>query len=160
MDSEISKLLKEKNLTIACAESCTGGLLTSRLTDVPGSSAYLKGSLVAYANEVKISMLKVNAATIEKFGAVSEVTAREMAVNVRQIFDTTIGVSITGIAGPTGATDDKPVGLVFVAVSGPNGDTVEKFNFNGERLEIKQKTVEAALVLIQLYLNLMLEKTF
>ncbi len=159
MDSEISTLLKENNFTICCAESCTGGLLTSRLTDVAGSSAYLKGSLVAYANEVKISMLNVDAATIEKFGAVSEQTAREMAANVRKIFDTTIGVSITGIAGPTGATNDKPVGLVFVAVSGPNGDTVEKFNFNGSRIEIKQKTVEAALVLIQLYLNLMAEKT-
>lgn len=158
MDSEIAKILTEKNLTIACAESCTGGLLTSRLTDVAGSSAYVKGAVVAYANEIKMSMLNVSETALKDFGAVSEPVALEMAAHVREIFNTSIGVSITGIAGPGGATDTKPVGLVFVAVSGSNGDMAKKFNFSGERTEIKQKAVEAALVLIQVYLTL--EKSF
>lgn len=158
MVNEIGKMLAEKNLTIACAESCTGGLLTSRLTDISGSSAYVKGSVVAYANEIKISALHVNPKTLENFGAVSEHVALEMAAGIRENFKTSIGLSITGIAGPTGGTEDKPVGLVYIAVSGDNGDMVKKFNFNGSRTEIKQKAVEAALVLIQVYLTL--EKSF
>ncbi|MBO4401364.1 MAG: CinA family protein [Selenomonadaceae bacterium] len=151
-------MLTEKNLTIACAESCTGGLLTSRLTDVSGSSAYVKGSVVAYSNEIKISALNVHEQTLENFGAVSEQTALEMAAGIRKSFNTSIGLSITGIAGPTGGTDEKPVGLVYIAVSGDNGDMAKKFSFNGTRTEIKQKAVEAALVLIQVYLTL--EKSF
>ena len=158
MEIEIGKILTEKNLTISCAESCTGGLLTSRLTDVAGSSAYVKGAVVAYANEIKTSMLNVREQTLKDFGAVSEPTALEMAIGIRKSFNTSIGVSITGIAGPGGATADKPVGLVFVAVSGSNGDMAKKFNFKGERADIKQKAVEAALVLIQLYLTF--EKSF
>lgn len=158
MESQIAKILTQKNLTISCAESCTGGLLTSRLTDVAGSSAYVKGAVVAYSNEIKTSMLHVSDTAIKEFGAVSEPVALEMAIHVREIFNTSIGVSITGIAGPGGATDTKPLGLVFVAVSGSNGDMAKKFNFNGERIDIKKKAVEAALVLIQVYLTL--EKSF
>ncbi len=153
MEIEIGNLLKEKNLTISCAESCTGGLLTDRLTNVAGSSAYVKGAVVAYANEIKINVLRVNAETVKNFGAVSEQTAKEMAENVRQILNTNIGVSITGIAGPGGGTPEKPVGTVFIGISGDKGDKVEKFQFNGSRTEIKEKTVEAALVLIQVYLT-------
>lgn len=153
MEIEIGNLLKEKNLTISCAESCTGGLLTDRLTNVAGSSAYVKGAVVAYANEIKINLLRVNAETVKNFGAVSEQTAKEMAENVRQILNTNIGVSITGIAGPGGGTPEKPVGTVFIGISGDKGDKVEKFQFNGSRLEIKEKTVQAALVLIQVYLT-------
>ncbi len=158
MVNEIGKMLTERNLTIACAESCTGGLLTSRLTDISGSSAYVKGSVVAYANEIKISALHVREKTLEEFGAVSEPVALEMAAGIRENFNTSIGLSITGIAGPTGGTEDKPVGLVYIAVSGDDGDMAKKFNFNGTRTEIKQKAVEAALVLIQVYLTL--EKSF
>ena len=154
MVNEIGKMLTDKNLTIACAESCTGGLLTSRLTDISGSSAYVKGSVVAYSNEIKISALHVNPKTLEDFGAVSEQVALEMAAGIRKNFNTSIGLSITGIAGPTGGTEDKPVGLVYISVSGDNGDMAKKFNFNGTRTEIKQKAVEAALVLIQVYLTL------
>lgn len=154
MESEIGKMLKEKNFTISCAESCTGGLLTSRLTDIPGSSAYVKGSVVAYSSEAKTEILHVNEETLKLYGSVSEQTALEMAMRVRKLLNTTIGVSITGIAGPGGGSEDRPVGLVFVAVSGPHGDTIKNFNFNGSRTDIKQKVVEAALVLIQVYLTL------
>ncbi len=158
MEYEIGNMLKEKGFNISCAESCTGGLLTSRLTDAAGCSEYFKGSIVAYSNDIKKSMLGVKDETLNLFGAVSEQTALAMAIGVREVFGTTIGVSITGIAGPGGGTEEKPVGLVYVAVSGPTGDTIKKFNFNGNRSEIKQKVVEAALVLIQVYLTL--EKSF
>lgn len=154
MEIEIGKLLIEKKYTIACAESCTGGLLTDRLTNVSGSSAYVKGSIVAYSNEVKMNILHVKPETIQNFGAVSEQTSMEMAENVRQVLKTDIGVSITGIAGPTGGTPEKPVGLVFIGISGPNGDKVEQFKFNGTRTDVKEKVVEAALVLIQVYLTI------
>ena len=158
MESEIGNMLKEKGFTLSCAESCTGGLLTSRLTDVAGCSEYFQGSIVAYSSEIKKSMLGVKEETLNLFGAVSEQTALAMAIGIRQLFHTTIGVSITGLAGPGGGTAEKPVGLVYVAVSGPTGDTIKKFNFNGDRTEIKQKVVDAALVLIQVYLTL--EKSF
>ena len=158
MEIEIGALLTEKKLTISCAESCTGGLLTDRLTNVAGSSAYVKGSVIAYANEIKINVLRVKAETIENFGAVSRQTAQELSENVRQILNTDIGVSITGIAGPGGGTPEKPLGTVYIGISGPNGDRVQKFKFNGNRKEIKEKAVEAALVLIQVYLTI--EKSF
>ena len=158
MEIEIGALLTEKKLTISCAESCTGGLLTDRLTNVAGSSAYVKGSVIAYANEIKINVLRVKAETIKNFGAVSRQTAQELSENVRQILNTDIGVSITGIAGPGGGTPEKPLGTVYIGISGPNGDRVQKFKFNGNRKEIKEKAVEAALVLIQVYLTI--EKSF
>ena len=154
MEIEIGKLLLEKKYTISCAESCTGGLLTDRLTNVPGSSAYVKGAVVAYSNEVKMNILHVKQETLKNFGSVSEETAREMAENVRKVLNTDIGVSITGLAGPGGGTPQKPVGLVYIGISGPNGDKVEQFNFNGPRTDVKEKVVEAALVLIQVYLTL------
>mgnify|MGYP002869011808 CR=1 FL=1 len=158
MEYEIGNILKDKGFTLACAESCTGGLLSNRLTDVAGCSEYFKGAIVAYSNEIKKSMLGVKEETLSIFGAVSEQTALAMAIGIRQLFNTTIGISVTGIAGPSGGTVEKPVGLVYVAVSGPTGDTIKKFNFNGNRAEIKQKVVDAALVLIQVYLTL--EKSF
>ena len=158
MEIEIGSLLTEKKLTISCAESCTGGLLTDRLTNVAGSSAYVKGAVVAYANETKMNVLQVKEETLNNFGAVSRQTAQELAVNVRQILNTDIGVSITGIAGPGGGTPEKPLGTVYIGISGPNGDRIQKFNFKGTRTEIKEKAVEAALVLIQVYLTI--EKSF
>ena len=154
MEIEVGAILKEKNFTIACAESCTGGLLTNKLTNIPGSSAYVKGAVLAYSNEIKISILHVNEDTLKNFGAVSEETAREMAVNVRQILNTNIGVSITGIAGPGGGTDEKPVGTVYIGVSGINGDKIQKFKFSGSRTEIKEKAADAALIFLQIYLTL------
>ena len=149
MENELGKLFTEENLTIACAESCTGGLLTSRLTDVPGSSAYVQGSIVSYSNEIKNSVLKVKAETLKKFGAVSEQTAREMSANVRELFKTDIGVGVTGIAGPGGSTADKPVGTVYISVSNLYQTIVQKFNFSGSRSEIKNKSCDAAIKMVK-----------
>lgn len=145
MEIELGKLLLEKNLTIACAESCTGGLLTSKLTDVAGSSAYVQGSIVSYSNEVKNSVLKVKAETLKEFGAVSEQTARQMSANVREICKADIGVGVTGIAGPEGGTVDKPVGTVYISVSSDNKTVVKRFNFRGSRIEIKNQVCDAAM---------------
>ena len=149
MENEIGKILTAKNLTIACAESCTGGLLTSRLTDVAGSSNYVKGSLVAYSNEVKNKILHVDADTLKNFGAVSEQTARQMSANVRKLFDTDIGVGVTGIAGPGGGSAEKPVGTVYISVSNADKTFVKLFNFNGTRTEIKNQSCDAALSMIK-----------
>jgi nicotinamide-nucleotide amidase len=145
LEEVVGKLLTEKQLSVALAESCTGGLVTSLLTDVAGSSAYLKGSIVCYSNEVKMKAIGVDQATLEKYGAVSEETALQMAVGARKIFHTAIAVGITGIAGPGGATDTKPVGLVFIAVDGPLGTKCYEYHFIGQRKEIKHSTALAAL---------------
>ena len=140
---KIGELLTEKNLTVACAESCTGGA---------GSSAYVKGAVVSYSNEIKMNVLHVKAETLKNFGAVSEQTAREMAANVRQILNANIGVSVTGFAGPGGGTPENPVGTVYIGISGSDGVKVQKFNFGGTRTEIKEKAVDAALNLIKIYI--------
>lgn len=132
-----------ENFTIATAESCTGGLLASRLTDFAGASAYVKGGVVAYTNEIKISVLNVKRETIEQFGAVSEQTALEMATNVRKIFSATIGLSTTGVAGPS-QSENKPVGLVYVAAVGEDFSIVKEFHFTGTRSEIKAQASDAA----------------
>lgn len=149
MEVELGKILKEKNLTIACAESCTGGLLTSRLTDVEGSSAYVQGSIVSYSNEIKNSVLKVKADTLKEFGAVSEQTARQMSNNVRELFKTDIGVGVTGIAGPGGGSAEKPVGTVYISVSNSDKTFVKKFNFSGSRIEIKNQSCNAAMSIVK-----------
>lgn len=149
MEVEVGKLLADKKLTIACAESCTGGLLASRLTDVAGSSAYVQGGIVSYSNEIKNSVLKVQAETLKNFGAVSEQTARQMSENVRELFKTDIGVGVTGIAGPGGGTAEKPVGTVYISVSNSDKTVVKKFNFNGSRIEIKNQSCDAALTMVK-----------
>ncbi len=149
----VGKLLKEKNLTVACAESCTGGLLTSRLTDIPGSSDYVKGAVVSYSNEIKLSIVGVKEETLKNFGAVSEQTALEMSCGVRKVLKTSVGVGITGIAGPGGGSNEKPVGLVYISVSGSGGDKVQKFNFSGSRTEIKFQSSESALKMLENYLK-------
>ena len=148
LEIELGKILTAKNLTIACAESCTGGLLTSRLTDVSGSSAYVQGSIVSYSNEIKNSVLKVQAETLKNFGAVSEQTARQMSANVRELFKTDIGVGVTGIAGPSGGTAEKPVGTVYISVSDSRQIIVKLFNFSGSRSEIKNQACEAAMQMV------------
>ena len=149
----VGELLKKKNFTISCAESCTGGLLTSKLTDVAGSSNYVQGAIVSYSNEIKISALHVKEETLKNFGAVSRETAFEMAKNIREIFKTDIGVGITGIAGPGGGSKEKPVGLVYISVADKNSVTVEKFNFVGSRTEIKNQSVLSALKMIENFLT-------
>ena len=148
LSEELGRKLRACGLTIACAESCTGGLLTSTLTDIPGSSAYLMGSVVSYSNDVKSRILHVSEETLSVYGAVSEETAREMAAGVQRLMQTDIGVGITGIAGPDGGSEEKPVGLVYIAVADPTHTIVVKNNFFGTRLENKQAAVEKALHMI------------
>ncbi|MBU2701927.1 nicotinamide-nucleotide amidase [Sporomusaceae bacterium BoRhaA] len=151
LEEILGQHLTEKELTVALAESCTGGLVTSRLTDVPGSSVYLKGSIVSYSNEVKMNAIHVEKAVLEKYGAVSEETACQMAQGARNSFKTSLGVGITGIAGPGGATETKPVGLVFIAVDGPLGTKCYEYHFVGQRKEIKNRTALAALNQLRRY---------
>lgn len=142
----LAELLTSKKLTVATAESCTGGLLASTLTDVDGSSAYVTGGVVAYSNEIKNSVLHVDAQTLQTFGAVSSQTAREMASNVREIFSASVGISTTGVAGSS--VEGKAVGTVFVAVDAENFSDVREFHFAGSRTEIKAQAVDAALKLL------------
>jgi len=153
LEKTVGDLLREKNFTIACAESCTGGLLTSKLTDVAGSSDYVQGSLVSYSNKIKNQLLRVEEETLKNFGAVSEQTAKEMSANVRKIFETDIGVGVTGIAGPGGGSPEKPVGTVYISVAGANNLVVQKFNFTGSRMEIKNQSANAALKMLEDFLQ-------
>ena len=129
----VGQLLSDRNLTLAVAESCTGGGLGAMLTEIPGSSGYFKGGVIAYANEVKTNLLKVNPSDVEQFGAVSDLVARQMALGVKQILNTDYGISITGIAGPEGNTATKPVGLVYIALANPNGLVSSKECHFGDR---------------------------
>ena len=151
LERSVGEMLKAKNFTVATAESCTGGLLASRLTDIDGASAYVKGGVVSYCNEIKRDILHVEAKTLDEFGAVSRQTARQMAANVRRIFSATIGLSTTGVAGSS--TEGKPVGLVYVAVVGENFSAVKECHFNGTRTEIKAQAVEAVLKLLTEHLT-------
>ncbi len=149
----IGKLLTAAGLTLALAESCTGGLVCSRITDVPGSSDYLKGGAVTYSNEAKQQLLGVEADTLETVGAVSEQTALQMARGARRLFGADIGVSVTGIAGPGGGTPEKPVGLVYVAISTGDGDRCERHLWKGDRAQNKASSAEAALLMVQRHLQ-------
>ncbi len=149
----VGKLLMEKKQTLAIAESCTGGLITHRLTNVPGSSAYIIASVIAYAYEAKVAALGVSWDTLYKFGAVSQETVTDMARGARERFAATIGLAITGIAGPGGGTPDKPVGLVYIALADAHDVIVEKHIWPGNRLQNKEQSAEAALELLYRYLN-------
>lgn len=144
----VGKYLLEQHWTIAAAESCTGGLLTSYLTDVSGSSAYVMGSIVSYSNAAKQQFLGVQEATLIQYGAVSQHTAHEMAVGIRRVMQTDIGVSVTGIAGPGGGTPEKPVGLVYIGLATAQAVYVERHQWAGDRTYNKLASVQAALQLI------------
>lgn len=143
----IGEKLLVKGRTVACAESCTGGLLTSCLTDIPGSSAYVKGAVVSYTNEVKAGVLGVKQETLDSLGAVSEKTAVEMAEGVRKKLCSDYALSVTGNAGP-GASEGKPVGLVFIGFASETSAFAKKFNFSGTRIEIKKVAVHEAMKLL------------
>lgn len=149
LEGVIGKLLRERNWTIAVAESCTGGLVTDTLTNIPGSSNYVKGSVVAYTEDAKRSLLGVRDETLLEHGAVSEQCAIEMAEGVRRLLGTNIGASVTGIAGPTGGTPEKPVGTVFIAVADERGCVCEHHIFGGDRRAIKERACKALLNLIR-----------
>lgn len=149
LEEVVLKLMTERKLTISLAESCTGGLISSRLTDVPGASASLMCGVTSYSNEAKIKILGVNEATIVQYGAVSSQTAEEMAVGVRKLNGTDIGLSVTGIAGPDGGSAEKPVGLCYVGIAIGDAVKSEKFLFNGSRKRIKWNSSSRALDLLR-----------
>ena len=148
MEEKVAHLLIKLKKTLAIAESCSGGLLTNRLTNISGSSQFLKVGIIAYSNEAKSKLLKVPPSLINKYGAVSPETARAMAQGVRMSLQTDFGVSITGIAGPTGGTKTKPIGLTYIAVSSPKKVECLKWHFNGNRLQIKESATTKALELL------------
>lgn len=149
MEVAVGKALRERGATLAVAESCTGGLVASRITDVPGASDYFLGAVVAYANEVKERVLGVPAATLAEHGAVSEETAVAMAVGVRALMGADYAVATTGIAGPGGGTDDKPVGLVYIAVADAEGTVSLRQNWPGTREQFKARVSQYALNLLR-----------
>lgn len=134
--------------TIATAESCTGGSIGAALTAVSGSSEVYKGGIISYCNEIKISQLSVKEDTLKRFGAVSAQTAEEMALGVRSRLDTDMAVSVTGLAGPNGDGSDKPVGTVYIGYCDEQKVRVEEFHFSGNREEVRQQAIVAALDII------------
>jgi PncC family amidohydrolase len=153
LEVQIGQLLTQRGLTLAAAESCTGGLVSHRITNVPGSSEYFLGGIVAYSNQIKMGLLGVRQDTLESKGAVSQETVLEMAAGVRQALKADIGIAISGIAGPGGATLNKPVGLVWLALSADNADNARSFIFPGDRLAVKEQSAQAALQMVLEYLE-------
>ena len=145
LEEVLIKKLKKKKMTISCAESCTGGLIGHRLTQVPGGSEVFNGGMITYSNESKINQLGITLKNIEDFGAVSEQVALEMAENIKNKFGTSIGVSTTGIAGPGGGSKSKPVGLVYVGYCDDKSIKVKRFNFSSSRESNKIRTSQAVL---------------
>ncbi|MDP2688875.1 MAG: nicotinamide-nucleotide amidohydrolase family protein [Deltaproteobacteria bacterium] len=141
----LGEALRERGLTLAVAESCTGGLLSAMITEMPGSSEYFIGGVVAYANDVKRKLLGVRAVTLKGRGAVSSAAAGEMAEGIRERLKADAGVSITGIAGPGGGSAKKPVGTVFIAVSYGGRTKVKKFLFEGGRKAVRRAAALAAM---------------
>jgi nicotinamide-nucleotide amidase len=146
LSTMLGKNLVNQGLTISCAESCTGGLLSHVITAISGSSAYFMGGVVAYSNAAKEALLDVHPMTLQEYGAVSEKTACEMAAGVRKRFGTDLGISTTGIAGPTGGTPEKPVGLVWMGISGRERTFAFSGNFDGDRLAVMDSTVTEILM--------------
>jgi PncC family amidohydrolase len=149
----LGMLLREKGLKIALAESCTGGLIASRITDIPGSSDYFEAGVVVYSNQAKQRFLSVPEQSIQAHGAVSKEVAEKMAEGVRRATGTDVGLSITGIAGPAGGSPEKPVGTVYIGLSAKEGTLVRKFQFTGTRLEIKAQTASEALKFVTAFLE-------
>jgi PncC family amidohydrolase len=147
-EARLNALLADGRLTIAAAESCTGGNVARRITDIPGSSAYFLGSIVSYSNGAKHKLLGVPEDVLKNPGAVSEPTARAMAEGARRAFAADVAVATTGIAGPAGGTTRKPVGTVFIAAGGPAGTIVEEHHFPGGRADVTAAATEAALRLL------------
>ncbi|PCJ25936.1 MAG: hypothetical protein COA94_05615 [Rickettsiales bacterium] len=142
------KTAAQKGVTISAAESCTGGMLAAYLTAISGSSKYFHGGIVSYSNSAKINLLSVNVGTLEKFGAVSEETAREMATGARKVLASDLAISITGIAGDTGGTRDKPIGMVCFAIANNEGVQSYTHHFTGDRTEVRQQACKIALELL------------
>jgi PncC family amidohydrolase len=153
LEHQIGRLLRERGLKLSLAESCTGGLLGDRITNLPGSSEYFWGSLVTYAYEAKVAVLNVSWDTLNSKGAVSRETVLEMARGARAVLSTDIAVSVSGIAGPGGGTSDKPVGTTWICLAAADGEWTRHFQFEGDRLQNKASAADAALKLLLDYLE-------
>ena len=150
LEKNIAEILKEHSLVISVAESCTGGLLSSRLTDISGSSEYIRANFVTYSNESKMALLDVKDETLRIYGAVSEQCAREMSEGLYRKTKADIAISTTGIAGPTGATETKPVGLMYVGITNRYKSVVQQFKLNTkfDRIRMKQEFAQCALQML------------
>jgi len=152
LEKQIGALLRKQGKTISVAESCTGGFISHRITNVPGSSNYYDCSVIAYSNQSKITIIHVSPETLKKFGAVSRRTAIEMAQGIKQVSRSDLGLAVTGIAGPGGGTPKKPVGLVYICLASDKSVVCEEFKFKGSRKEIKFQASEAALEMVKKHL--------
>ena len=145
LEEVVGRLLRQQGKTLAVAESCSGGLICHRLTDISGSSDYFQGGVVTYSNQAKMDLLAVPPTILEQHGAVSPDTARAMALGVQKLFHADYGLAVTGIAGPTGGTPEKPVGLVYMGLATPAGVETRRHQFPGDREMVKVLTAETAL---------------
>jgi len=145
LEEKLGGLLRQRSLKLAVAESCTGGLLASRITDIPGSSDYFSGGIVAYSYEAKVVLLAVSWETLRVHGAVSRETVIEMARGARNRFKVDIAVSVSGIAGPGGGLPEKPVGTTWIGLAGEQGEWTRHFVFSGNRVENKRSAVDQAI---------------
>jgi nicotinamide-nucleotide amidase len=152
MDDAVAELFRDRGLTLSLAESCSGGLIAKRITDIPGSSGYFCEGLVTYSNEAKMRLLGVSADLLNSSGAVSSECATAMAKGVRLASGSDVGLAVTGIAGPDGGNDEKPVGTVFISLAAPDGCWTKRFQFNGNRDEVRTMTAWTALDWLRRYL--------
>ena len=149
LEIQVGDLLRANGWTIGAAESCTGGLVMHRLTNIPGSSDYVEGGIVSYSNDIKRDVLGVRQETLDAYGAVSEETASEMARGAQRVLGVNVAVSITGIAGPGGGSAEKPVGLTYIGLATPDGRViVQRHVWSGDREAVKAASAEAALQLV------------
>ncbi len=149
IETTLCKLLIEKKMKLATAESCTGGLIAQKITSVPGASECFDCGVITYSNEQKHKLLGVSMTTLEDFGAVSEQTALEMCKGVKHLADADFGISVTGIAGPGGGTPQKPVGTVWIGICGECIHKAEKFVFDGDRQQVRESTAKKALEMVK-----------
>ncbi len=152
LEERVGELLRRRGLRLAVAESCTGGLVGHRITNVPGSSTYYMGSVTAYAYEAKVRLLGVRWETLERYGAVSKETAIEMARGARRALAADVGLSVSGIAGPGGGTPEKPVGTTWIGLSASGLDEAWLYHWPGDRIQVKEHSAEQALRLLMEYL--------
>ena len=152
-EKRIGVILRQRGLSLATAESCTGGLVSDRITDIPGSSVYFRGGIVAYSNAAKISLLGVSPATLESHGAVSSEVVLEMARGARRILQADLAVSISGVAGPGGGTPDKPVGTTWIGLSAPDGEWSRHLLWRASRRKNKESSAQVVLDLLFHYLQ-------
>ncbi len=153
IEDRVGQLLRGKGMKLATAESCTGGLIGDRITDIPGSSDYYLGGAIAYAYEAKERLLGVRHATLTQHGAVSRETVLEMAGGARRVLGADVAIAVSGIAGPGGGMPNKPVGLVWVGLSAAEGEWAWRYQFTGDRLEVKGAAAQAALERLEAYLE-------